>query len=53
MEKFGENVRGGATFIICPLCNTHLDNQDISFTCPVTRKDKTKVLSVQLGYDFG
>ena len=39
MERFGENFRGGAGSITCPLCNTHPDNQEFSFQCPVIRKE--------------
>ena len=38
MENFGENYRGGASAIPCPLCNTHLDSQDKSFQCPIIRR---------------
>ena len=34
MERYGENFRGGTSSINCPLCETHLDNQDMSFKCP-------------------
>ena len=39
MAKFGENFRGGARSIPCPLCNTHLDKQEMSFDCPSIRKE--------------
>ena len=39
MERFGENFRGGASSIICPLCFSHLDNQELSFQCPVIKKE--------------
>ena len=35
MERYGENYRGGASSITCPLCYTHLDNQELSFQCPI------------------
>ena len=39
MEKFGENYRGKETSIPCPLCHTHIDKQEMSFMCPIIRKD--------------
>ena len=39
MELFGENFRGGKEQVICPLCRTHLDNQDLSFQCPTIRNE--------------
>ena len=33
MEKFGENYRGGKTEILCPLCKSHRDSQELSFQC--------------------
>ena len=37
MENFGENYRGGAVSITCPLCNLHIDSQEMSFKCPIIR----------------
>ena len=34
MENFGENFRGGRQQVSCPLCETHLDTQELSFQCP-------------------
>ena len=39
MEQYGENYRVGAPFIKCPLCHTHLDNQEMSFQCPIIRQE--------------
>ena len=39
MAQFGENYRGGARTVPCPLCNTHPDSQEISFKCPIIRKE--------------
>lgn len=39
MEMFGENFRGGQEHVVCPLCNLHLDNQDMSLQCPVIRNN--------------
>ena len=39
MAKFGENYRGGEKAKICPLCHLHLDNQEMSFQCPIIRKE--------------
>ena len=33
MARFGENYRGGRSFVICPICHTHRDYQEESFTC--------------------
>ena len=37
MEKFGENFRAGKDRIMCPMCNSHLDNQELSLQCPVLK----------------
>ena len=34
---FSENFRGGRDPANCKLCNTHLDNQPLSFQCPVVK----------------
>ena len=34
MAKFSENFRGSNGPLLCPLCQTHLDNQPLAFTCP-------------------
>ena len=39
MERFGENYRGGAASILCPLCHSHLDNQEMSFHCPIIKNE--------------
>ena len=39
MARYGENFRGGANSFPCPLCKTHLDNQEMSFTCPIIKKE--------------
>ena len=39
MERFGENYRAGSTPAICPLCQLHFDNQELSLTCPEIRKE--------------
>ena len=39
METFGENYRGSGGPVICPLCDTHLDNQALSLQCPVIKKE--------------
>ena len=39
MANYGENFRGKANAVLCPLCNTHLDNQKMCFeNCPVLKK---------------
>ena len=35
--EFGENFRGNANFICCPLCASHLDNQNMLFQCPLLK----------------
>ena len=30
-QGFGENFRGGRAYVICPLCDSHLDNQEEYF----------------------
>ena len=37
MANYGENYRGGAYSTTCPLCHLHLDNQEMSFQCPIIR----------------
>ena len=42
MANYGENFRGRNTSILCPLCNTHLDNQKMCFeNCQVLKKHIT------------
>ena len=41
MEKFCENFRGGNGPATCPLCKLHLDNQEMSFQCPVIKSEIT------------
>ena len=38
IERFGENFRGGEEKVTCPLCNLHLDNQEMSLQCPELKK---------------
>ena len=42
MSQFGENFRGNSERVICPLCESHLDNQAMSMQCPVL-KEKSKI----------
>ena len=39
MEKFGENFRGGQDCVICTLCGSHFDSQEMSFQCQVLKKN--------------
>ena len=39
MEAFGENFRGGREFVMCPLCGTHRDNQQMSLQCTSVTKE--------------
>ena len=39
MENFGENVRGSNAPVPCPLCGTHLDNQEMSFQCQIIKAE--------------
>ena len=34
MAQFSENYRSAGGPSLCPLCQTHLDNQQMAFTCP-------------------
>ena len=38
MAKFGGNYRGGMETPLCPLCESHLDNQMESNNCPNIKK---------------
>ena len=42
MAKFSENFRGPAGPKLCPLCLTHLDNQQMSFSCPKIKPNLNK-----------
>ena len=33
MARFGDNYRSGRGFVICPICQSHNDNQENSFHC--------------------
>ena len=37
MSDFSENFRGLSDPKQCPLCHTHLDNQQMAFSCPVIK----------------
>ena len=39
MAPLGENFRGNRDSVSCPLCSSHLDNQDQLFQCPALRKE--------------
>ena len=39
MERFGENFRGPNGPVCCPLCHTHLDNQQMSYQCPEIKQE--------------
>ena len=39
MENFGENYREGKDHILCPLCDSHLDNQALSVQCRVIKSE--------------
>ena len=43
MAEFGENYRGGRSQVMCPLCETHLDNQELSYQCLEIRS-KLKIM---------
>ena len=34
MADFGQNYRGGREKVICPLCESHVDSQELSLICP-------------------
>ena len=42
MEDFGENYRQGKETKLCPLCNSHKDNEEESFYCKEVN-EKVKV----------
>ena len=37
MASFGCNFRAGRKEVLCPLCLTHQDEEDLSFQCPVIK----------------
>ena len=37
MANFSEHLWGPAGPKLCPLCSTHLDNQQMAFICPVVK----------------
>ena len=39
MLEFGQYYRGSAVFVSCPLCSTHIDEQDMLFQCPVMKSE--------------
>ena len=39
MSEFGENFRGGRDQVTCPLCETHMDKQELSYECKVIQKE--------------
>ena len=41
MAEYGENYRAGRTHVMCPLCNLHFDNQEMSYQCEVIRAEVT------------
>ena len=39
MSEFGDNFRGGREQVLCPLCDTHVDKQELSYECKVIQKE--------------
>ena len=39
MSEFGENFRGGRDQVTCPLCETHVDKQELSYECKVIQEE--------------
>ena len=39
MANFGENYRGSRDQVNCPLCDTHPDKQELSYTCKVIQNE--------------
>ena len=39
MSEFGDNFRGGRDQVPCPLCDTHVDKQELSYQCKVIQKE--------------
>ena len=47
MAPLGENFRNNKSFVNCPLCNEHLDNQSMVFRCRVMRSNITIKMAVE------
>ena len=43
MERFGENFRAGNDHVMCPLCFSHYDSQELSLECQEIKKEMTVV----------
>ena len=41
MANFGENFRNNRGPVLCPFCETHLDNQALSLQCTEVKKQIT------------
>ena len=41
MENFSENYRGSNGPKLCPLCNVHIDSQELSFSCNEIKNEFT------------
>ena len=48
MAQFSENYRSAGGPSLCPLCQTHLDNQQMAFTCPELKE----LLNKEGKYEF-
>ena len=47
MATFGENFRGGQPFVMCPLCQNHLDNQSMALGCEEIKKKMVINISIE------
>ena len=43
MANYSENFRGPSGPKLCPLCSTHLDNQQMAFTCPLIKQKLSEI----------
>ena len=47
MAPLGENFRNNKTYVNCPLCDEHLDNQSMVFRCRIMRSNITIKMAVK------
>ena len=47
MAPFGENFRNGKSITNCPLCLSHVDAQEKSFSCPTLKR----LISIKGNYE--
>ena len=49
--KFHGNYRGRSEPQMCPLCNLHLDNQELALECPAVKSDVTANMEFSITSD--